>query len=61
MREGSTVPPSVEELLKRDDVKFDRNVTSGGGGGGNDKTGGANVMGLSNILGAAGMLAALLM
>jgi len=72
VREGSVVPPSVEELLKRDDVKFDRNLTSevgggggsdgsgGSGGGGDDKPGSANAIGLPIVLGAAGMMAALL-
>jgi hypothetical protein len=61
VREGSMVPPSVEELLKRDDVKFDRNLTSGGGGGGDGKPGGANAIGLPIVLGVAGIMAALLM
>jgi hypothetical protein len=55
VKEGSVVPPSAEELLKRDDVKFE---TSGGVSG---KAAGINSMGLPIVLGAAGMMAALLM
>jgi hypothetical protein len=54
-KEGSVVPPSAEELLKRDDVKF---PTSGGVSG---KAGGINAMGLPIVLGVAGTIAALLM
>ena len=54
VKDGSLVPPSVEELLKRNDVKFHRKITP------DDKKAGANAMGLPVVLGVAGMMVALL-
>ena len=54
VKDGSLVPPSVEELLKRNDVKFNRKITP------DDKKASANAIGLPVMLGVAGMMMALL-